>query len=131
MAQGGTHWWRSRLGGPGSRQAVVRSSYLFVLHIYFIFYFILIFFRSVSAPPAPLRPYFDRNIAFGESGRNWRLVVLGLKVMDRLALDDVKSKDSGEAQVAESALIRPKPSGCIPIVSATYTPVLGIGQLES
>jgi len=26
--------------------------------------------------------------------------MLGLKVMDRLALDDVKAKDSGKAQVA-------------------------------
>ena len=43
--------------------------------------------------------------AFGESRGNRRLVVLGLKVMDRLALDDVKPKDSGEAQVAEGALL--------------------------
>ena len=99
MAQGGTHWWKSQIGGPESRQAVERNSLNLVLHIYFIFYSFL-FFRSISVPPAPLRPYFDRNIAFGESGRNWRLVVLGLKVMDRLAFDDVKSKDSGEAQVA-------------------------------
>ena len=56
--------------------------------------------------------------------------MLGLKVMDRLALDDVKSKDSGEAQVAESALIRPKSSGCISSTSATYKSILGISQSE-
>ena len=31
--------------------------------------------------------------------------MLGLKVMDRLALDDVKPNYSGEAQVAKSALL--------------------------
>ena len=57
--------------------------------------------------------------------------MLGLKVMDRLALDDVKPKDSGEAQVAKGALLGSSSGGCITIVSATYTSVLGIGQSES
>ena len=57
--------------------------------------------------------------------------MLGLKVMDRLALDDVKPKDSGEAQVAEGALLGSSAGGCITIVSATYKSILGISQSES
>ena len=57
--------------------------------------------------------------------------MLGLKVMDRLALDDVKPKDSGEAQVAEGVLLGSSSGGCITIISATYTSALGIGQSES
>ena len=57
--------------------------------------------------------------------------MFGLKVMDTFTFDDVEPKDSGEAQVAKGALLGSSPSGCIASVSATYEPVLGIGQFES
>ena len=57
--------------------------------------------------------------------------MLGLKVMDTFTFDDVKPKDSGKAQVAKGALLGSSSGGCITIVSATYTSVLGIGQSES
>ena len=58
--------------------------------------------------------------------------MLRLKVMDRLALYDVKPDYSGKAQVAEGALLGSGSGGCIAsCVVATYHSVLGIGQLES
>ena len=62
-----------------------------ITHIFYFLFILILFFRSTN---------FDRHIALRESGGNGRLVVLGLKVMDRLALDDVKPKYSGKAQVA-------------------------------